>query len=310
MVRDRPRPRSQRHPDVPRLAHPLRHPLRDAPRARLQLPPEFDVEDYRGRAEWQFGDIVGDARIERRARHRLVGRARLRRRAQRGRRRGVHDPVRVVGPARALDPAPGRPRGAARAVGAAAARRRGRARRARAHEGAPPTPAARGGAGRERRPRPTGRPGPSRRSASACCSRCSPTCSPPAARDATASSRRPSSSSASGSPPSRSRSTSRCSTSSTSAAAATRSTRELRGDEVHVDKELFGDTFRRPPRLTPLEARAIRLALEFVGPMIAAGAHSPLDRVRAKLEETFGAFELSQTPDAARRRGGGARRRS
>ena len=29
-------------------------------------------------------------------------------------------------------------------------------------------------------------------------------------------------------------------------------------------------------------------ALEFVGPMIAAGAHSPLDRVRAKLEETFG----------------------
>src|SRR5256886_2373321 len=71
---------------------------------------------------------------------------------------------------------------------------------------------------------------------------------------------------------------------------------ELQGDQVHVDKELFGDTFRRPPRLTPLEARAIRLALEFVGPMIAAGAHSPLDRVRAKLEETFGAFALAQTP--------------
>jgi proteasome accessory factor C len=71
---------------------------------------------------------------------------------------------------------------------------------------------------------------------------------------------------------------------------------ELHDDEVHVDKELFGDTFRRPPRLTPLEARAIRLALEFVGPMIAAGAHSPLDRVRAKLEETFGAFALAQTP--------------
>jgi proteasome accessory factor C len=71
---------------------------------------------------------------------------------------------------------------------------------------------------------------------------------------------------------------------------------ELHGDEVHVDKELFGDTFRRPPRLTPLEARAIRLALEFVGPMIASKAHSPLERVRAKLEETFGQFELSQTP--------------
>jgi proteasome accessory factor C len=71
---------------------------------------------------------------------------------------------------------------------------------------------------------------------------------------------------------------------------------ELHGDEVHVDKELFGDTFRRAPRLTPLEARAIRLALEFVGPMIAAGSSSPLDRVRLKLEEAFGQFDLAQTP--------------
>jgi proteasome accessory factor BC len=71
----------------------------------------------------------------------------------------------------------------------------------------------------------------------------------------------------------------------------------LDGDQVHVDKELYGDTFRAPPRLTPLEARAIRLALEFVGPMIAADAHTPLDRVRKKLEETFGQFELSQTPE-------------
>ena len=65
---------------------------------------------------------------------------------------------------------------------------------------------------------------------------------------------------------------------------------------MRVDKELYGDTFRSPPRLTPLEARAIRLALEFVGPMIAADAHTPLDRVRRKLEETFGQFELAQTP--------------
>jgi proteasome accessory factor C len=72
---------------------------------------------------------------------------------------------------------------------------------------------------------------------------------------------------------------------------------ELQGDVVKVDKELFGDTFRWPPRLTPLEARAIRLALEFVGPMIAADAHTPLDRVRRKLEETFGEFELAQTPE-------------
>src|SRR5207302_9461667 len=71
---------------------------------------------------------------------------------------------------------------------------------------------------------------------------------------------------------------------------------QLENGKVRVDKELFGDTFRAPPRLTPLEARAIRLALEFVGPMIAADAHTPLDRVRRKLEETFGQFDLTQTP--------------
>ena len=73
---------------------------------------------------------------------------------------------------------------------------------------------------------------------------------------------------------------------------------ELTNDEVHVDKELWGDTFRNAPRLTPLEARAIRLALEYVGPMIAADAHTQLRGVRRKLEETFGQFELQQTPQA------------
>ena len=72
---------------------------------------------------------------------------------------------------------------------------------------------------------------------------------------------------------------------------------ELDDGHVHVDKELWGDTFRLPPRLTPLEARAIRLALEYVGPMIAADAHTPLDKVRSKLEETFGQFALTQSPD-------------
>ncbi len=72
---------------------------------------------------------------------------------------------------------------------------------------------------------------------------------------------------------------------------------ELHGDMVEIDKELFGDTFRSAPRLTPLEARAIRLALEFVGPLIAAEAHRPLDRVRKKLEETFGEFELARGPE-------------
>jgi len=69
---------------------------------------------------------------------------------------------------------------------------------------------------------------------------------------------------------------------------------ELDGETVRIDKELYGDTFRASPRLTPLEARAIRLALEFVGPGLAAEVHTPLDRVRRKLEETFGQFDLAQ----------------
>jgi len=69
---------------------------------------------------------------------------------------------------------------------------------------------------------------------------------------------------------------------------------ELDGNTVRVDKELYGDVFRLAPRLTPLEARAIRLALEYVGPSIAADSHTTLDRVRRKLEETFGQFELAQ----------------
>jgi proteasome accessory factor C len=72
---------------------------------------------------------------------------------------------------------------------------------------------------------------------------------------------------------------------------------ELDGDVVRVDKELYGDVFRLAPRLTPLEARAIRLALDIVGPSIAAQVHTPLDRVRKKLEETFGQFEDHQTPE-------------
>jgi len=69
------------------------------------------------------------------------------------------------------------------------------------------------------------------------------------------------------------------------------------GDVVRVDKELYGDVFRRPPKLTPLEARAIRLAMEYIGPTIAAEAHTPLKRVRKKLEETFGRFDLAATPE-------------
>ena len=163
-------------------------------------------------------------------------------------------------------------------------------------------------AARRRRP-PSARPGRSRPSASGCSRRSSPTCSPPAARTRTRSSRPPRSSSASRSRTRSSRTTSSLLNLVNFGGGCYAVYAELHGDEVHVDKELWGDTFRSAPRLTPLEARAIRLALEFVGPLIAAEAHRPLDRVRKKLEETFGEFELAQTPAAELGQGrGGARR--
>ena len=150
----------------------------------FRFPADFDVEEFRGRAEWQFGDIAGEARIEV-----APDTAWWVERAYAGRATAIEDDVvrhrvRVAAAARALDPAPGRPRDPARAVAAAPAHRRGRPRRAqartRARRPSRPPSAARTGARRRRAP---GR-ARSRRSASASSSRCSPTCSPRAARSA------------------------------------------------------------------------------------------------------------------------------
>ena len=65
---------------------------------------------------------------------------------------------------------------------------------------------------------------------------------------------------------------------------------------VLVDKELYGDTFRRPARLSPLEAKALLRALDVVAPLLAAEAHTSLDAVREKVEAAFGRFPLSDTP--------------
>jgi predicted DNA-binding transcriptional regulator YafY len=260
----------------------------------FRLPPEFDVENYRGRAEWQFGDIVGEAKIEV-----APDTAWWVERAYGGSRNRVEDDTFVTeyassnllarwilrqdGRALPLEPSELR-----RLVveGARAARA--------AHEGAPPTPAAEVVAGVsdvvERFP---GAVAPERFGVLqsllayllAACGEERESVIP--AHELV----------------------NRFSIPAEQleehlsllnlvnfGGGCYAVYAELHGDEVHVDKELFGDTFRRAPRLTPLEARAIRLALEFVGPMVAAGTHSPLDRVRAKLEETFGVFELTQTP--------------
>ena len=52
---------------------------------------------------------------------------------------------------------------------------------------------------------------------------------------------------------------------------------ELQGDDGPRRQGALRRHVPPAPRLTPLEARAIRLALEFVGPMIAAEAHTPLE---------------------------------
>src|SRR2546430_11780329 len=261
----------------------------------FRLPPEFDVEDYRGRAEWQFGEIVGEAKV-----HVAPDTAWWVERAYGGDRNHVEDDVflteyasspllarwilRQDGRAVPLEPSELR-----RLVvdGARAART--------AHEGAPPTPAGEqdqgaSGGGAERFAGPVA---PERFGVLQSL----------LAYLLAAGGRDP------------------------EAGLAVQELvdrfsipreeieehlsllnlvnfgggcyavyAELRGDDVHVDKELWGDTFRMSPRLTPLEARAIRLALEYVGPMIAADAHTPLDKVRQKLEDTFGVFELTQTP--------------
>jgi len=260
----------------------------------FRLPPEFDIEDFRDRANWQVGDIVGEARIEvapdtawwvERAfggsRNRVEGDVFVTEYASAGLlARWI---LRQDGRAVPLEPSELR-----RLVveGARAARQ--------AHEGAPPTPAAEVVLGEtESAERPAGPVAPERFGVlQALLAYLLAACGEE--REGVIASREL---------------VERFSIPEEQleehlsllnlvnfGGGCYAVYAELHGDEVHVDKELFGDTFRRPPRLTPLEARAIRLALEFVGPMVAAGAHSPLDRVRAKLEETFGAFELTQTP--------------
>ncbi|HET7130268.1 MAG TPA: WYL domain-containing protein [Gaiellaceae bacterium] len=261
----------------------------------FRLPPEFDVEDYRGRAEWQFGDIVGQASVEV-----APDTAWWVERAYGGERNRVEGDVFVTEYASSLLLARWILRQDGRAVPLEPSELRrlvvegARAARA-AHEGAPPTPAAEVVQGEvdASTERPAGPVAPERFGVlqsllayllAACGD----------GREATIPAREL---------------VERFSIAEEQleehlsllnlvnfGGGCYAVYAELHGDEVHVDKELFGDTFRRPPRLTPLEARAIRLALEFVGPMVAAGAHSPLERVRAKLEETFGAFELTQTP--------------
>ena len=274
----------------------------------FRIPAEFDIDQYRGRPPWQIGDIVGEARIELAGRYRVVGRARIRQRRTAGGRRLRHRLL-VAAAARFLDPAPGRAGDPGRARRAPTGSRRRTARRPRTTRGS--AAEARRAALRFRASTPRANDPPARScpSASPSCRHSSPTCSPPAAKATTRSSRRSEIVERFHIPAEELEEHLQLLNLVNFGGGCYTVYAALEGDTVHVDKELYGDTFRLAPRLTPLEARAIGLALEFVGPMIAADAHTPLDRVRKKLEETFGQFELTQTPEPADRRSRGRPRR-
>ena len=59
---------------------------------------------------------------------------------------------------------------------------------------------------------------------------------------------------------------------------------QVEGDTVVVQKETYGDRFARPARLSPLEAKALLWALEFIGDRLPIEADGSLSSVRAKVE--------------------------
>ena len=292
LVRRRPRPRPRCGPHVPRLPDPQRHPLRDPARAGLPPPARVRRRGAPRPRPWQIGELVGGRGSPCGATPPggCTARSPTRRRSTTASSRpGTRASSRS--PAGSCDRTAGRfrssPQELREAVPTALRKLREK------HKGAPPA------VGRERAPTravrsrraPAGPVAPER---FGCCRHSSRTCSPPAARAAT-----------------------RTSTAPTLAAPLLDPARGAPGhlsllnlvnfgggcytvyaevDEdtgrVRVDKELYGDVFRSAPKLTPLEARAIRLAIEYVGPTIAADSHKTLARVRKKLEETFGQFEL------------------
>ena len=242
---------------LPRLAHPRRHPLRDAARARLPAsrPTSTSARTATGR---RGRSATPPARRGSRSagRHGVVGRARVRRRRARSRTASSSRRTRAsaCSPpgscARTAAPSPSRltscgarsPARCARSATRTRARRPSRPARLRPSEpdGAPERPARPGRARALRRP-----PGAAGVPARRLRRRARGGDPGPRARRAVP---HPGGGS--------SRSTCRCSTSSTSAAAATPSTPSSDGDHVHVDKELYGDTFRSAP--APDAARGAR----------------------------------------------------
>jgi len=60
---------------------------------------------------------------------------------------------------------------------------------------------------------------------------------------------------------------------------------EIAGGEIEVDTEPYSDTFDRPARLLPIEAKALVAAIDLIGPHLPAGA---LDSAREKIVAALG----------------------
>jgi len=65
-------------------------------------------------------------------------------------------------------------------------------------------------------------------------------------------------------------------------------------DAVHVVREVYGDRFSRPARLSPLEAKALLWALEFIGDRLPIDSDGALGSARRKIEAAIGEENLPQ----------------
>ena len=63
-------------------------------------------------------------------------------------------------------------------------------------------------------------------------------------------------------------------------------------EAVSVQKETYGEQFARPARLSPLEAKALLWALEFIGDRLPIGDDDPLASAREKIEAAIGEDRL------------------
>jgi proteasome accessory factor C len=69
---------------------------------------------------------------------------------------------------------------------------------------------------------------------------------------------------------------------------------KIEGDAVAVTRETYGDRFARPARLSPLEAKALLWALEFIGDRLPVEADDALISARGKVEQAIGADNLPE----------------